>query len=103
MEALEIEHQEEVQVMHFGGNVSASTEGQTCHFPCSDDETKILSGFHSFLPDDLQEVASTVGNHSKKLVKSLKGNMILKEGRRISGSVEMVVQSNSNVQQQSGS
>ena len=53
-EALKIEHQKEVQSMHFGGNISVSIEGHTCHFPSPDDETKILFDFHSFLSDDLQ-------------------------------------------------
>ena len=70
-EALKIEHQKEVQAMHFGGNVSVSIEGCTCHFPSPDDETKILFDFHSFLSDDLQQTASTVDNHMKKLVKKM--------------------------------
>ena len=79
-EALKIECQKEVQSMSFGGNVSALIEGCTCHFPCPDDETKILFDFHFFLSDDLQQMASTVDNRMKKLVKSLKDRKILKVG-----------------------
>ena len=69
-EALKIEHQKEVQAMHFEWNVSVSIEGCACHFPCPDDGTKMWLDFHSFLSDDLQQMASTVGSHMKKLVKS---------------------------------
>ena len=54
-EALKIERQKEVQSMNFGGNVSVSIEGCTCHFPRPDDETKILFDFNSFLSGDLQQ------------------------------------------------
>ena len=84
-EALKIEHQKEVQSMHFGGNVSISIEGYTCHFP--KDETNLFD-FHSFLSDDLQQTASTVDNHMKKLVKQLKHSNILKEGGRVLGSTD---------------
>merc|ERR1739836_149042 len=38
--------------------------------------------------DDLQQTASTVDNHMKKLVKNLKDNKILKDGGRVLGSTD---------------
>ena len=80
-EALKIKRQKEVQSMHFGGNASVSTGGHIAHFPGN--ETRILFGFHSFLSDGLQQMALTVDNHMKKLVKHSKDDKILKEGGRI--------------------
>lgn len=83
-EALAITHNEEIQSKHFGGSVTVSIEGYTCHYRASDTDPTMKFDFHSFLSDDTTQMANTVYCHMKKLCHYLKDKLkILSSGGRL--------------------
>ena len=82
-EALAITHNEEIQSKHFGGSVTVSIEGYTCHYRRTETDPKMILDFHSFLSDDTTQMASTVYCHMGKLLSLLTDTGQLASGGRV--------------------
>ena len=86
-EAVAITHNEEIQSKHFGGSVTVSIEGYTCHHHQSEIDPGIsftlILDFHSFLSDDTTQMASTVYCHMENLLTLLQQQGKLANGGRV--------------------
>ena len=87
-EACKIVHNREVQSNHFGDQKTVSIEGYTVHYANSEDESKTVFDFHSYLSDEMTQMACTVDVHMSKLFEKLMEDGILQKGGRVLGSTD---------------
>ena len=76
-EALGIKHNQEIQSSHFGGSLSVSIEGYTCHYRSDGMDSPLKCDFHSYMSDESTQNSATVYCHMTKLCNTLVNDLKL--------------------------
>ena len=80
-EALGIKHNQEIQSSHFGGSLTVSIEGYTCHYRSNGEDSPLKCDFHSYMSDESTQNSATVYCHMTKLCNTLvNDHKLLKRG-----------------------